>query len=142
MNSKVSSDWLPNYIKATRLVLEIFKMADTFRTSHVYFQYRIIHVFSVLNTKSSPFYHNRRVISSLKTLPCIRTHMFVCTCIGFISNNLYHHIAHNVPSPQGSSLMTVLPTTLPLYYDLSNVVSNQISVKFHIQIGLRYSLKV
>jgi len=27
MHSKVSSDWLPNYITAMRLVLEIFKMA-------------------------------------------------------------------------------------------------------------------
>jgi len=26
MGSKVSSDWLPSYIKTTRLVLEIFKM--------------------------------------------------------------------------------------------------------------------
>jgi len=27
MHSKVSSDWLPSYIKTTRPVLEIFKMA-------------------------------------------------------------------------------------------------------------------
>jgi len=27
MHSKVSSDWMPNYITAMRLVLEIFKMA-------------------------------------------------------------------------------------------------------------------
>ena len=30
MHSKVSSDWLPSYIKATQLVLEIFKMAGYF----------------------------------------------------------------------------------------------------------------
>ena len=30
MRSKVSSDWLPGYIKATRPVLEIFKMAGYF----------------------------------------------------------------------------------------------------------------
>jgi len=30
MFSKVSSDWLPSYIKATRPVLEIFKMAEYF----------------------------------------------------------------------------------------------------------------
>jgi len=30
MSSKVSSDWLPSYIKATRPVLEIFKMAGYF----------------------------------------------------------------------------------------------------------------
>ena len=30
MHSKVSSDWLPRYIKATRPVLEIFKMAGYF----------------------------------------------------------------------------------------------------------------
>jgi hypothetical protein len=30
MRSKVSSDWLPSYIKATRPVLEIFKMAGHF----------------------------------------------------------------------------------------------------------------
>jgi hypothetical protein len=30
MHSKVSSDWLPSYIKATQPVLEIFKMAGYF----------------------------------------------------------------------------------------------------------------
>jgi hypothetical protein len=30
MHSKVSSDWLPSYIKATQSVLEIFKMAGYF----------------------------------------------------------------------------------------------------------------
>jgi hypothetical protein len=30
MHSKVSSDWLPSYIKAILLVLEMFKMADYF----------------------------------------------------------------------------------------------------------------
>jgi len=30
MHSKVYSDWLPSYIKATRPVLEIFKMAAYF----------------------------------------------------------------------------------------------------------------
>ena len=33
MNSKVSSDWLPSYIKATRPVLKIFKMAGYFPDS-------------------------------------------------------------------------------------------------------------
>jgi hypothetical protein len=33
MDSKVSSDWLPSYIKATRPVLEIFKMAGNFADS-------------------------------------------------------------------------------------------------------------
>jgi hypothetical protein len=33
MYSKVSSDWLPSYIKATWLVLEIFKMAGNFSDS-------------------------------------------------------------------------------------------------------------
>jgi len=33
MDSKVSSDWLPSYIKATWLVLEIFKMAGNFPDS-------------------------------------------------------------------------------------------------------------
>jgi hypothetical protein len=33
MHSKVSSEWLPSYIKATWLVLEIFKMARYFRDS-------------------------------------------------------------------------------------------------------------
>jgi hypothetical protein len=41
MHSKVSSDWLPSYIKATRPVLEIFKMAGYFpdspRTFHAGF---------------------------------------------------------------------------------------------------------
>jgi len=30
MHSKVSSDWLPSYIKTTQPVLEIFKMAGYF----------------------------------------------------------------------------------------------------------------
>jgi hypothetical protein len=38
MHNKVSYDWLPSYIKATRPVLEIFKMdryfPDSPRTSH------------------------------------------------------------------------------------------------------------
>jgi len=34
MHSKVSSDLLPSYIKATRPVLGIFKMAEYFRDSH------------------------------------------------------------------------------------------------------------
>ena len=39
MHSKVSSDWLPSYIKATRPVLEIFKMAGYFLDSpHIYGQ--------------------------------------------------------------------------------------------------------
>jgi len=33
MHSKVSSNWLPSYIKATRSVLEIFKMAGYFPDS-------------------------------------------------------------------------------------------------------------
>jgi hypothetical protein len=33
MHSKVSSDWQPSYIKATRPVLEIFKMAGYFPDS-------------------------------------------------------------------------------------------------------------
>jgi hypothetical protein len=33
MHSKVSSDWLPSYIKTTRPVLEIFKMAGYFLDS-------------------------------------------------------------------------------------------------------------
>ena len=33
LHSKISSDWLPSYIKATRLVLEIFKMAGYFPDS-------------------------------------------------------------------------------------------------------------
>jgi hypothetical protein len=33
MHSEVSSDWLPSYIKATRPVLEIFKMAGHFPDS-------------------------------------------------------------------------------------------------------------
>jgi len=33
MHSKVSSDWLPSYIKATRPILEIFKMDRYFPDS-------------------------------------------------------------------------------------------------------------
>jgi len=33
MNSKVFSDWLPSYIKASRPVLEIFKMVEYFQDS-------------------------------------------------------------------------------------------------------------
>jgi hypothetical protein len=35
MNSKVSSDWLPSYIKATWTVLEIFKMDGYFLDSRL-----------------------------------------------------------------------------------------------------------
>ena len=38
---KVSSDWLPNYIKATRPVLEIFKWLNTFRTDLVSLDLRL-----------------------------------------------------------------------------------------------------
>ena len=34
MNSKVSSDWLPSYIKAMRRVLEILEMSGYFPDSH------------------------------------------------------------------------------------------------------------
>jgi len=34
MDIKVSSDWLPSYIKTTRPVLELFKMAEYFPNSH------------------------------------------------------------------------------------------------------------
>ena len=41
MHSKVASDWLPSYIKATRPVLEIFKMAGYFPDSpRIYRLYR------------------------------------------------------------------------------------------------------
>jgi len=43
MRSKVCSDWLPSYIKATRLVLEIFKMARFFSGQPSY--YRMIFTF-------------------------------------------------------------------------------------------------
>jgi hypothetical protein len=33
MHSKVSTEWLPSYIKATLLVLEIFKMTEYFKDS-------------------------------------------------------------------------------------------------------------
>jgi len=37
MHSKVSSDWLPSYIKATRLVIEILKIALYFPDSpHIF----------------------------------------------------------------------------------------------------------
>ena len=46
MRSKVSSDWLPSYIKTTRPVLEIFKMAGYFpdgprmmETGHVFWNF-------------------------------------------------------------------------------------------------------
>ena len=43
MRSKVSSDWLPRYIKATWPVLEIFKMAEYFLDSSriVSYKYRL-----------------------------------------------------------------------------------------------------
>jgi hypothetical protein len=43
MDSKVSSDWLTNYIKATRPVHEIFKMAGYFPDSlHIYLANRLL----------------------------------------------------------------------------------------------------
>jgi len=42
MHSKVSSDWLPSYIKATRPLLEIFKMAEYFSDSpRIYIIHRL-----------------------------------------------------------------------------------------------------
>jgi hypothetical protein len=37
MRKKVSSDWLPNYIKATKPVLKIFKMDRYFPDSPLHF---------------------------------------------------------------------------------------------------------
>ena len=37
LRSKVSSDWLPSYVKATRPILEIIKMAGYFPDSHIIF---------------------------------------------------------------------------------------------------------
>jgi hypothetical protein len=39
MHSKVSSDWLPSYLKTTRPVLEIFKMSVYFPDSHSIHQF-------------------------------------------------------------------------------------------------------
>ena len=41
MHSKVSSDWLPSYIKATRQVLEILKMVGYFPYSPRTYYHRI-----------------------------------------------------------------------------------------------------
>jgi hypothetical protein len=48
MHSKVSSDWLSSYIKATRPVLEIFKMAGCFPDSPRTVKCGIFNTFSVL----------------------------------------------------------------------------------------------
>jgi len=52
MHSKVSSDLLPSYIKATRLILEIFKMAGYFpdspRISFLFFEDCTIYLDSLL----------------------------------------------------------------------------------------------
>ena len=42
MLSKVSSGWLPGYIKATQPVLKIFRMAATFWSTLVYQYYRML----------------------------------------------------------------------------------------------------
>ena len=47
MHSKVSSDWLPRYIKATRPVLEIFKMAGYFPDSLRTYIYTYTHIVTV-----------------------------------------------------------------------------------------------
>jgi len=45
MHSKVSSDWLPSYIKAPRPVLDIFKMAGYFPDNpRVYLLFYVFHV--------------------------------------------------------------------------------------------------
>jgi hypothetical protein len=41
MHSKVSSDWMPSYIKATCPVLEIWKMVGTFRTGFLPLYFRM-----------------------------------------------------------------------------------------------------
>jgi hypothetical protein len=51
MRSKVSSDWLPSYIKPTRPVLEIFKMAEYFldRPRIPYFQFADLQYYGVFS---------------------------------------------------------------------------------------------
>jgi hypothetical protein len=59
MHRKVSSDWLPSYIKATRPVLEIFKMAryfpDSPRSLAPFYQLQqfdvILHIILKMNQK-------------------------------------------------------------------------------------------
>jgi len=47
MGSKVSSDWLPSCIKATRMVLEIFKIAGYFPDSHRICAKQFLTVFTI-----------------------------------------------------------------------------------------------
>ena len=49
MHSKVSSDWLPSYIKATRAILEIFKMDGYFPDSPCTLSFRAW--FGIMDTR-------------------------------------------------------------------------------------------
>jgi hypothetical protein len=48
VHSKVSSDWLPSYIKATPPVLKIFKMAEYFLDSPRTYLWSLIHLYGMV----------------------------------------------------------------------------------------------
>jgi hypothetical protein len=53
MHSKVSSDWLPSYIKVTPTVLEIFKMAGYFLDSpRMSLYFFAMHIGGLINKQS------------------------------------------------------------------------------------------
>ena len=61
MRSKVSSHWLPSYIKATRPVLEIFKMAGYFPDSPSIYIYINTHTKPVTSDIREPIPSPKRV---------------------------------------------------------------------------------
>ena len=79
MRSKVSSDWLPSYIKATRPVLKIFKMAGYFPNSPRTYIQR--HVTKTTARQMSRFLKPninpqiKTMHSSIRTSICYRTHV-------------------------------------------------------------------
>jgi len=88
--SKVSSDWLPNYTKATRPVLEIFKWLNTFRTALVSLDLRLKTRVDISWSHSG----NLRVPwPKTKTLcVCLSTRVMKTTSFHYNNFYLLHHI--------------------------------------------------
>jgi len=105
MYSKVSSDWLPSYIKATRPVLEIFKMAGYFpdgpRRSQCDVSHNLFSILTVLSLSSLMIFSQQYIIfqflfsQSLEGFQAVR---FYAVASVNLSNKAHHihtfHLLH------------------------------------------------
>jgi hypothetical protein len=105
MYSKVSSDWLPSYIKATQPVLEIFRMAGYFadspRRSQCDVSHNLFAILTVLPLSSLMIFSQQYIFSqfifsqSLERFQAVR---FYTVASGNLSNKAHHiqtfHLLH------------------------------------------------